>query len=311
LTLYITDPSLGLLPPFRVAQDDAKNPAFRITGKLGDPFESFSFAAEHVRIFLRARFSFYLWSFATGREKHPGSALLRVGFLVATFYLAEEALDHGFFLPVANLSQAFAFFAWSLAFAYLVLLVKIQSESFGLALSPILALLILAAFLGKEGTAEKGPLNPVLLNPYFVMHIISAFFAYACFALSFAAGILYLIQHHELKARHTGRFYHKLPSLEELESLIYQPLMWGVPLLGLAIGVGFFWSKISFGSFWIFEPKTIATALTAILYFMILYLHSRAFLRGKQTALLSLVAFGFVIFGFVGMRFIHGSHYFQ
>ena len=41
--------------------------------------------------------------------------LMRLGFLVATFYLAAEAIEQGFFLPVSNFSQAMAFFAWSLA----------------------------------------------------------------------------------------------------------------------------------------------------------------------------------------------------
>ncbi len=244
------------------------------------------------------------------KEIRAGFALMRIAFLASTFYLAAEAIDQGFFLPVANLSQAFAFFAWSLAFVYLVLLVKIQNESFGLVLSPILGLFILAAFFCKQAGPDK-PLNENLLNPYFVMHIISAFFAYACFTLSFAAALLYLIQHAELKARRAGTFYHKLPSLEELERLIYQPVFWGVPLIVIAIAIGFFWSKVSFGRLWILDPKTVTTGLTAVLYSGILYSRSASLLRGKQAAVLSLMAFGFVILSFVGTRFIPGAHYIQ
>jgi ABC-type transport system involved in cytochrome c biogenesis permease subunit len=258
-----------------------------------------------------AAFVFHLFSFSGMKTNRPAFALVRIGFLVSTFYLAAEAIEHGFFLPVANLSQALAFFAWSLAFVYLVLLVKIQSESFGLILSPILTLLLTGAYF-TQTAGEPLAVKPVLLNPYFVMHIISAFFAYASFTLSFAAGILYLMQHRELKMRHAGTFYHRLPSLEELERLIYQPLLWGAPLLIVTVIVGFIWSKAAFGEFWIFDPKTIATAITALLYFVILYLRSVSMLRGRQVAVLSLVAFGLVIFSFVGTRFIGGSHsYFQ
>ncbi len=259
-----------------------------------------------------AAFALHWLSFSAYQEKshRPAFALMRLGFLIATFYFAAEIIEHGFFLPVANFSQAMAFFAWSLAFVYLVLVVRAQSESFGLILSPILLTLTAAAYWGKFHFGNEGPVKPILLNPYFTVHIVSAFFAYASFTLSFAAGILYLIQNHELKAKKVGTFYHKLPSLEELEKLIYQPLVWGAPLLAAAVGIGIVWSKSAFGEFWILDPKTIATVVTAGFYFVILYLHYGSSMRGKQGALLSLCAFALVVFGFVGMRFIQGSHNF-
>lgn len=258
-----------------------------------------------------AAFLLHLFSFLGATQKHrPAFALMRLGFLIATFYFAAETIEHGFFLPVVNFSQAMAFFAWSLAFVYLVLVVKAQSDSFGILLAPILLTLTLAAYWGKMHFAYPSEIKPVLLNPYFIVHIVCAFFAYACFTLSFAAGILYLVQHRELKTKTAGTFYHKLPSLEELEKLIYQPLAWGAPLLASAMAIGMLWSKSAFGQTWIFDPKTIATAVTALFYFVILYLRIMSSVRGRQVAVLSLCAFVLVIFSFVGIRFIPGSHNF-
>lgn len=261
-------------------------------------------------VFYGLSFLFHLLSFsgAYPRANRGAFAFMRVGFLIATFSFVAEAIDRSFFLPVVNFPQATAFFAWSLAFVYLVLLVRLQNESFGLVLSPILLLLTLTAVVKKWGVAQAVPLNPVLHNPYFALHIFTAFFAYASFALSFAAGILYLIQYRELKRKHAGKFYRKLPSLEELERLIYQPLLWGGPLLLIALAIGFVWSKSAYGEFWIFDPKTIATGVTVVFYFAILYLHYVSSLRGKQIALLSLLAFVFVVFSFVGTRFMQGAH---
>ena len=259
-------------------------------------------------IFYGAAFLFHLASFFGGREKHrPAFTLMRIGFLFSTFFFMAQAVDSGFFLPVANFSQAMAFFAWSLAFVYLVLLVRIQTDSFGLVLSPILAGLI-AASLNADSEVVKLP--PMAANPYFKLHVLSAFFAYAAFTISFAAGLLYLIQHHELKTKHAGTFYQKLPSLEDLEKLIYQPVGWGAPLLALALAIGFLWSKSAYGEYWVFDPKTILTALTLFLYGAILFFRRFASLGGKRAALLSLIAFGFVLFSFVGMHFIHSSHHF-
>lgn len=263
-------------------------------------------------LFFFAAFLFHLLSFFEIRQggHRPAFGLMRIGFLIGTFYFGAEAVERGFFLPVTNLSQAMAFFSWSLAFVYLVLLARVQSDSFGLILTPILFFLIAAAGLTHESEAARPSVLPRLLNPYFIVHIVSAFFAYASFAISFAAGILYLIQHHELKSKHAGKFYHKLPSLEELEKLIYQPMLWGAPLLLAAVGIGFMWSKSAYGEYWIFDPKTIATAVTALVYLAILYLHYVSAQRGKQAVMLSLAAFVLVLFSFVGMRFIPGSHNF-
>lgn len=260
-------------------------------------------------IFYGASFTAHLFSFSGHLERDtPAVTFMRLGFLFGTFYFAVESIQNGFFLPVVNLAGALAFFAWSLAFVYLVLLARIQSESFGLVLTPILSLLIAAAYFKDLNGPHAALPGAGLLNPYFIVHIISAFFAYASFAISFAAGILYLIQHHQLKTRSAGAFYHKLPSLEELERLIYQPLLWGTPLLFAATAIGFLWSKSAFGEYWILDPKTIATAIAVFFYFMILCLRFVTPVRGKQVAVLSLLAFVFVLFSFVGTRFISGSH---
>jgi len=262
-------------------------------------------------VFYGAAFVFHLRSFAPAQDGKPSPAfaLMRIGFLISTFYFMTEAVHAGAFLPVVSLGQATAFCAWSLAFVYLVLFVRIQTESFGLILTPILLTLTATALgLKLAVSAPAAPARPLVLDPYFTAHILSAFFAYASFTISFAAGVLYLIQNHQLKSKTPGNFYYRLPSLEELERLVCRPLFWGAPLLLVAAAVGVVWSKSAFGRYWIFDPKTIATSATAVLYFAILYLHSVSSVRGKQVAVLSLIAFALVIFSFVGTRFLSGSH---
>ncbi len=260
-------------------------------------------------LFYLAAFFFHLFSFLGDKEKghQPAFALTRIGFLLSTFYFTSEARNQGIFLPVASFSQALVFFAWSLAFVYLVLLAKAQSDSFGLILTPLLLVMTGIACLTFHLTSRPAAIPN---HPFFTIHIVSAFFAYASFTISFAAGLLYLIQHHELKAKHTGRFYHKLPSLEELEKLIFQPMLWGTSLLMAAVLIGFIWSKSAYGSYSIFDPKTIATSLIALVYWAILGLRYGSSLRSKQGAILTLAAFALVLVSFVGVRFIQGSHNF-
>lgn len=255
-----------------------------------------------------AGFILHVFSFTRGQGHKLALIFMRAGFLISTFYLAAEAGEHGFFLPISGFSQALSFFAWSLAFVYLVLLVKSQTDSFGMIVSPFLILLTGAALITRSGVTVEP--KAVLMHPYFLLHIGAAFFAYASFTLSFAAAVLYLIQHHELKSKKPGAFYHKLASLEELEKLVYQPVLWGTPLLFTAISVGLLWAHEVYGEMRIFDAKTLATALTAGLYGAILIMRSMSVLRGKQTALLSLSAFALVLFAFLGTRLIPGSHHY-
>lgn len=232
--------------------------------------------------------------------------LVRMGFLAHTFFFFVRTKTEGLLIPASNFGEVIAFFSWSLAFVYLVLLAKVQSESFGLILAPLLSLLVGGGLLRFEG--GKIPL-PSPLHPYFILHLGTAFFAYASFTLSFSASVLYLIQCRELKRKLGGTFYHRLPSLEALEGLIYQPMAWGVSLLMTAIGIGLLWTKSAFGAYWLGEPKTVTTIGIAAFYLALLYFHFIQASRGKRWVVLSLAAFGLVFFNFFGMGLLgRGVH---
>jgi len=247
------------------------------------------------------------------RGHRAGSVMLKAGFLLGTLYFLSQGFQSGYFLPVVNMSAALAFFAWALAFVYLVLLGKARIESFGLFLSLLLCTLMagsLASFGHGRTIQAMVRDHPYLLNPYFVLHVVSAFFAYANFAISFIAGILYLIQCRELKVKSASNFYYKLPSLERLERMVCLPLSWGAPLLLFATVTGLVWAKNAFGSYLFLDPKTIVTFAVLGCYLLILYRHWVATVRGKEMAELSLIAFIFIVLGFIETVFLSGKHNF-
>ena len=253
-------------------------------------------------------FFFHLTAFLGAKEKagRTGLLLMRLGFLVHTFFFFLETKTGGLLIPVSSFGQVMAFFSWALAFVYLVLLARIQSEPFGLILAPFLSLLVwIGIFRFNTGANTL----PTPLNPYFVLHLATAFFAYASFTLSFVAAALYLIQNRELKRKRGGTFYHQLPSLEALEGLVYQAMAWGVFLLGVAMGVGFLWSKSAYGTYWLGDPKTVSTLGVTLVYLTLVYLYYAKALRGKRLVVLSLIAFGFIFLNFFGLNlFGKGVH---
>lgn len=249
---------------------------------------------------------FYGLAFFRGNARLERHAffLIRVGFLAASIYLGLEAFSYGFAFPILNFSHVIAFFSWALAFLYLIPLQRIQAQSFGFILAPVLFILSFVAVLHAND-----PTYRLQVSIYFALHIIFAFLAYAALTLSFAAAILYLIQHRELKKRNPGAFYHRLPNLETLDSLFYIPMIIGLILLAGAVIVGLFWAKETYGQFWMNDPKTWLTLMTLVLYGALVFLRFGAQTRKSRLALMGLLIFVFMIVSFAGGRqFSKGNH---
>ena len=58
------------------------------------------------------------------------------------------------------------------------------------------------------------PRPAVLQSPLFTLHVLAMLFAYASFALAGVLGVTYVLLFKEIKAKHLGFFYARLPSLQ-------------------------------------------------------------------------------------------------
>lgn len=250
-------------------------------------------------------FIFFALEFVNASRKHfPwASHLIEFGFLIHTLlifaqtFTLSRTMPSGFHLPVTTLGEASGFFAWSLAFIYLILLRQLKTETFGLILAPVLVLFLVPSFFPFQ-------VNQTLFvhfhNTYFLLHVLSAFFGYASFALSFIAASLYLVLDRALKHKTPVHFYHRLPPLEDLERFIFRTVFWGSFLLGGTIVTGGLWAKSAFGTFILWEPKSVASLLTWVVYLVIIYLHEILKIKGRRIVLMSLGSFVLVLFTFLG-----------
>ena len=238
--------------------------------------------------------------------------LLESGFLIHTLVIFAQTFTTNqsemplFHLPVTTVGEASGFFAWSLAFIYLILLRQLKTQTFALILTPVLILFLIPSFFPFRSNLSS---LTYFNDTYFLLHILSAFFSYASFALSFIAAILYLMLDTALKRKVAGPFYRKLLSLEDLEHFIFKTILWGVILLGIGILSGAFWAKSSFGTFVLREPKSLSSLLTWLVYLVIIYLHGIRQVKGRRIVRMSLWAFVLVLITFLGTSLVQtGFH---
>ena len=257
-----------------------------------------------VVVYGAAFVSFVLEFAGPGAKRFPrASRFLEIGFLIHTLFIfaqtfsGHETLPAQFHLPVTTLGEVSGFFAWSLAFVYLILMRQLKTETFGLILAPILVLFLIPSFFPFRANPASAA---YVHDPYFLLHILSAFFGYASFTLAFIAASLYLILDRALKRKTSLNFYRKLMPLEDLEHLIFRIILWGILLLGGAIVTGALWTRSAFGTFLLWEPKSFASLLTWAVYLVIIYFHEVRQLKGRKIILMSLASFVLVLFTFLG-----------
>ena len=81
--------------------------------------------------------------------------------------------------------------------------------------------------------------SAVLEGPLFGIHVSSLLFAYASFALACVIGITYVLLFKEIKAKHLGIFYARLPSLQVLDRMNQRAIAigWVFLTIGMVVGV--------------------------------------------------------------------------
>src|SRR6185436_12440705 len=77
----------------------------------------------------------------------------------------------------------------------------------------------------------------------FTVHVASLLFAYASFALAFVIGVTYVLLFKEIKAKHLGFFYARLPSLQVLDVMNARAVTVGWVFLTIGLAVGGIWAS--------------------------------------------------------------------
>ncbi len=107
----------------------------------------------------------------------------------------------------------------------------------------------------------------------------------------------------------TAQWLNTLPSLAQIDILIYRIVAVGLPLLTLGVITGAMWAHESWGAYWQWDPKETAALVSWIVYAIYMHLHTRATWRGIRSAWISCIGFLTIMFCYFGVNlWISGLH---
>lgn len=248
---------------------------------------------------------------AVGRT---GTAVLTLGVVAHGFVTGMQTQAAGH-VPIAGVAQAISVFVGLLALAYLYMEMTTGERALGVFIAPLLVALQLLRVVSP--VVEKRV--PILESLWFGVHVASLLFAYACLALAFVVGLTYVLLFKEIKAKHLGFFYARLPPLESLDLMNARTVALGWICLTIGVIVGVIWTLQAkqgpnvdprIQAITLADPKILGSVVSWAIYTFALYARRRG-AGGKRAAYISVVGFAIVLFNFVPIGyFLTRSHNF-
>jgi ABC-type transport system involved in cytochrome c biogenesis permease subunit len=219
------------------------------------------------------------------------------GLLAAALLLLGTTVERSIridFVAVTNTYESLIFFAGIIAL--LLFLYRIQKRivvipwvAFG---ATIVAIALLSISSAPIAPSEISPPIPALQSYWLVLHVTLSFIGEAFFTVAFAASIAFLFTKDEEK-------------LKNVDRLIYTTIGIGYPIFTAgALIFGAIWAKNAWGAYWTWDPKETWALITWLTYTV--YLHMRLIkkMRGKVSAIVSIVGYLFTLFTFFGVNYL-------
>jgi cytochrome c-type biogenesis protein CcsB len=268
-------------------------------------------------VFFRLALVFYLVAtagflhFIVKKNKAVGNwshRILIIGFILNSIHLAVDYYTLGA-MPALTFKSSLTFFSWTIIAAYIIFQFKFRIMILGSFVIPFSVFLMIIS--------SAIPFSPITIKPIFKnlwlpLHVGASLLGDGIFAIAFMAGIMYLIQEHQIKTKKLGAFYSRLPSLNLLDSINYRAISYGFILLTIGMITGSILAQGSHGSYWRWDPKEVWSLITWLCYAVLLHQRTAIGWRGKRSALMSIGCFFILIFTFIGVNLLlEGYHSFE
>jgi ABC-type transport system involved in cytochrome c biogenesis permease subunit len=240
---------------------------------------------------------------------YVAAGLMALAWLVQTAFLANLALKSPLVL-VATPFESVMVLSWIVALIGLYLMVRSPKPvAVGMFVLPlVLGLITAGLFAPRESDwLQWGGTIAFWGTVHGVFLLAGAVFT----CVAFFAGLMYLVQMRRLKAKRPLRSGLAVPSLEQSERINRAAIAIAFPLLtfGLLIGLVLSYAAQSVGSMispahalpWT-DPKVLSALVMWLVFAVLLHARFRPAMRGKSMMVLTIVAFGFLVFTWVGVE---------
>jgi len=209
--------------------------------------------------------------------------------------------------PFSNLYESLIFFAWTLMLLYMIVEWRTKNRTFGTFVTPLAFLAMAYASFSPNISSHIQPLIPALKSNWLISHVITCFFGYAAFGISFGLSIMYLVKRLDTEKR-THIFLKLIPGKGVLDDLNYQMIVIGFLMLTLGIITGSVWAHSAWGSYWSWDPKETWSLITWLVYASVIHSRMVRGWKGKKMATLSIIGFCCVLFTYFGVNYLAGLH---
>jgi len=235
-----------------------------------------------------------------------GTTMGLVGLMVRwrESYLISSDVGH---IPVSNLYEVFILFAIITSLLYLFYERRYNNRAMG-----AFALTVISGAVGfllwytfDRGANHIQPLVPALQSYWMKIHVPANFVGYGAFALASMLGIAYLL----LDRFPDGKLAERLPSLEQLDDIMYKAIALGFAFFTVATVLGAMWAAEAWGGYWSWDPKETWALIVWLNYAAWLHLRLTKGWRGKPLAWWAIVGLVVTLFAFLGVNmFLSGLH---
>jgi cytochrome c-type biogenesis protein CcsB len=244
------------------------------------------------------------------RPKHPrvatfGQVALGVAFVVHAAAIGFGCKEFGG-LEFFTLRGGAIFFAWLLTAGYLLFQRFYRMPSVGAFVTPLVVMLLIPTLFGALNLPVDVP--AVVKSRWLPVHVSASFAGLACFALAAGVALMYLLQEREVKGKHFGALFSRLPPLESLDRLNHRLVRIGFVVFTVALVTGAIFAQHAWGKAWEWDQKQIFSLAAWLLYGALIQLR-RSGWHGRRNAWLTLLAFGIVFVSFVGIGQVSGSRH--
>ncbi len=99
-------------------------------------------------------------------------------------------------------------------------------------------------------------------------------------------------------------WFGSLPSLAQIDVIVYRVVSVGLPLLTLGVITGAAWAHEAWGAYWQWDPKETAALASWIVYAAYMHLHTRGAWRGMRCSWCSVIGFASILFCYFAVNLV-------